>query len=47
MFPEIPHLHQKKKDNKSFYNSLLLSFFAAAIISTLVLSVFLTGNYLD
>lgn len=47
MFPEIPHLHTNKKDNKSFYNSLLLSFFASAVISTLVLSVFLTGNYLD
>lgn len=47
MFPEIHRLHIKKKDNKSFYSSLLLSFFAAAVISTLVLSVFLTVNYLD
>lgn len=47
MSPETLHFHNKKKDNKSFYNSLLLSFFTAALISTLLLAVFLTGNYLD
>lgn len=41
------HFHNKKKDNKSFYTSLLLSFFTTAVISTLLLAVFLTGNYLD
>lgn len=41
------HSHNRKKDNKSFYTSLLLSFFTAAVISTLLLAVFLTGNYMD
>lgn len=42
------HKKQDRKNNsKSFYTSLLLSFFTAAVISTLLLAVFLTGNYLD
>lgn len=51
MSPENFHFHNysnnQKKDNKSFYTSLLLSFFTAAVISTLLLAVFLTGNYMD
>lgn len=46
-FDKFHKITPPEKNSKSFYTSLLLSFFTAAVISTLLLAIFLTGNYLD
>lgn len=37
----------KKKDSKSFYTSLLLSFLGVSVTSILLLAFVLTGSFLD
>ncbi|MDC7286785.1 AraC family transcriptional regulator [Blautia schinkii] len=46
MFIHTPQKTASKKDSKSFYTSLLLSFLAVAVTSSLLLTIFLTGSYL-
>lgn len=47
MLSHISRKRADKKDNKSFYSSLLLSFLAVAVTLSLLLEIFLTVSYLD
>lgn len=46
MFKSLFRNPSAHKEGRSFYSTLLLSFLAVAVISTLLLSIFLTVNYL-